>query len=177
MYGLQLLHQAGLEQQCAELTGGLAPFNTAGFLRQAHLTRLACRRLEMRHHTAAHTHTFTDVKRQRPSAVKQVNTGAIRYVVHRGFEQRRQRRAALQQCLRMFAQGLATQLGGCLVQPGQHHLDIAHRTVPRQGVEAVALHDGIQAMAAVLWVEQARQANCAQGSGLELDASAGKLME
>ena len=172
-----MLHQAGLEQQCAELTSGFAPFNTAGFLRQAHLTGLACRCLEMRHHTAAHTHTFTDVERQRPFAVEQVNTGAIRYIAHCGFEQRRQRCAALQQGLRMLAQGLATQLGGGLVQPGQHHLDIAHRAVPRQGVEAVALHDGIQAMAAVLWIEQARQAHCAQGSGLELDASAGKLME
>jgi hypothetical protein len=53
------------------------------------------------------------------------------------------------------------------LQPGQHHVHIAHGAVACQGLQAVALQQGVQPMAFVLRIQLARQAHGAQGFDLE----------
>ena len=61
------------------------------------------------------------------------------------------------------AQGVLAQFLAGQVQPVQHHLHIAHGAVSGLRTQAMALHDGVKPMAAVLRVELARQAHGAHG--------------
>ena len=152
---LHVLDQAGLEQQGAEFTRCFTPFDAAYLLRHAHLTWLAARGLKMRHHPAAYRHAFANVERQWSLAIKQVHARPLRDVSDPGVELGRQGGTALQEGLCLMAQGISAQLGLSQVEPGQHHVHIAHRPVPGLGLQAVPLHDGIEPMAAVLRVQQA----------------------
>jgi hypothetical protein len=103
-------------------------------LQDAHLTRLLGGRLKVRQHARAHVDAFAHVKRNFALAIKQVDAGRVGDVVDRRFQLGRHAGAALQQASGFALQRLQPQFALRHLQPGQHHVYVAHGTVARQCV-------------------------------------------
>ena len=131
----------------------------------------------MRHHPCAQGDAFTDVQRDLALAVKHVDAGRVGHIFDGGLQLRRHAGTALEQGLGLVLQHLGAQLGARYRQKSQHQLHITHGPVARQGVQAVALAQGIEPVAFVRRVELARQAHSAQGFDLESQAHALKRMQ
>ena len=177
MHGLLFFDQPGLQQQGAEFTSGLDPFNAPYFLGNAHLAGFPGSCLKMRHHPAAQLDTFADVQRQRAFAKKQVDTGRLGDLADVSIELGRECGAALHQCLGVAADVVCAQLLRGHAQPRQHHVHVAHGPVAGKGGEAMALHDGVQTVALVLRIQLARQTHGAQGLDAQGHVHAGKFVE
>ena len=131
----------------------------------------------MRHHPAAQLDALADVQRQRAFAVKQVHPGGLGNIRYIRVELWRQRSAALQQGKRLLANRRGAQFLLRQAQPALHHVHIAHGAVACAGAQAMALHDGVQPVPAVLRVQRPGKAHGAQRFDPQRNVHAGQLIE
>jgi hypothetical protein len=133
------------------------PLDATHLARELHLLRGAQVVAEVLQHARAHGDALADVERRRALAVEQVHAGRIGNLVHHRAVDVRGERRLPGHLARRHREHLVAALGLRDAQELPDRLGVAHRTMPRTALDAVARDQAVEVVARMLGVQAPRE--------------------